>query len=367
MTDEPQSTASDHLRSIRVVAWPAFRNRSYQPYNHLLYSALANGDTRVHEFSDWRNLIRRCDVFHFHWPDSFLARSSTLGGAARNATVRAYIRRVRARGGVVVWTVHNARPNSEVGREQAAEFYAWLLDHVDGLIYHNPRTADAMLAELGLRVPADRPTLLVPHGHYADAYPAPGESAAECRRYFGLDPERRTVLLFGHIRRYKNYEHAMDIVEQSPDDWQFVIAGRARDPAYLDVLRARANGMDNVHVHARVIPDHEVGRLFTASDVVLAPYRQPLNSGVAVLALTFNRPVVMTAGYGADGLRYWHGEGMLRAVPADADLHEWVQALREADANDVGDVVRSETFSWESIARRTREFYIRLLRGGTGS
>ena len=58
--------------------------------------------------------------------------------------------------------------------------------------------------------------------------------------------------------------------------------------------RALAEGLTNVRFDFRFIPDAEIATYFAAADVVLAPYRIEAQSGVALTAFHFARPVIAT-------------------------------------------------------------------------
>ena len=49
---------------------------------------------------------------------------------------------------------------------------------------------------------------------------------------------------------------------------------------------------ERVIFHFRFIPDSEIATYFAAADVVLAPYRTEAQSGVALTAFHFGRPVI---------------------------------------------------------------------------
>ena len=65
---------------MRVVAWPAYRNRDENPYNSLLYDALRERGIDVVEYRQREPLPDAFDVFHIHWPDLVLRVPSAKGG-----------------------------------------------------------------------------------------------------------------------------------------------------------------------------------------------------------------------------------------------------------------------------------------------
>jgi beta-1,4-mannosyltransferase len=77
-----------------------------------------------------------------------------------------------------------------------------------------------------------------------------------------------------------------------PGDAALVIAGRFQDPAYEQQIRELAARDARVQIHARYLPDDELQVFLNACDVVVAPYREILTSGSAILAASFGRPIV---------------------------------------------------------------------------
>jgi hypothetical protein len=67
------------------------------------------------------------------------------------------------------------------------------------------------------------------------------------------------------------------------------------DAELADVIRSEASDSEDVHLLLRFVHPDEVPTIFAAADVVLMPYmaRSALNSGVAYLALSLNRPAVL--------------------------------------------------------------------------
>src|SRR5437879_12899485 len=77
---------------MRILAWPAFRPDTGNPYNALLYGAVERRGAEVDEFTPRRLLSGRYDVWHIHWPDRIahanaapirIAAVGLLAGSAR--------------------------------------------------------------------------------------------------------------------------------------------------------------------------------------------------------------------------------------------------------------------------------------------
>ena len=111
-------------------------------------------------------------------------------------------------------------------------------------------------------------------------------SREEARKKLGLSGN--VALFFGHIRPFKGLDIALEAWKRIPNA-TLVVAGenwwRTAAPAV----------QSNVRFDLRFIPDSEIATYFAAADVVLAPYRSEAQSGVALTAFHFSRPVIATS------------------------------------------------------------------------
>ena len=112
-------------------------------------------------------------------------------------------------------------------------------------------------------------------------------SREEARRKLGLSGN--VALFFGHIRPFKGLDIALEAWKQIRTNATLLVAGeswwRTAAPAV----------QPNVRFDLRFIPDAEIATYFAAADVVLAPYRSEAQSGVALTAFHFARPVIATS------------------------------------------------------------------------
>jgi len=112
---------------------------------------------------------------------------------------------------------------------------------------------------------------------------------AEARRRLGL--HGNVALFFGHVRPFKGLDVALRAWRLLQSNVTLVVAGEAWWRSE-DEYRALADGLTNVRFDFRYIPDAEIATYFAAADVVLAPYRIEAQSGVALTAFHFARPVI---------------------------------------------------------------------------
>jgi len=111
-------------------------------------------------------------------------------------------------------------------------------------------------------------------------------SRDEARRTLGLS--RNVALFFGHIRPFKGLDIALAAWRQIKSNATLLVAG---EPWW----NATYEQQPNVRFDLRFIPDAEIPTYFAAADVILAPYRAEAQSGVALTAFHFTRPVIATS------------------------------------------------------------------------
>jgi glycosyltransferase involved in cell wall biosynthesis len=133
-------------------------------------------------------------------------------------------------------------------------------------------------------------------------------SRTDARRALGL--KGNVALFFGHVRPFKGLDIALRAWRLLKTDVTLVVAGEAWWKGEAE-YRELAKGLDNVRLDFRFIPDAEIATYFAAADVVLAPYRIEAQSGVALTAFHFGRPVIATNVGGLPEIIEEGGNGML--------------------------------------------------------
>jgi beta-1,4-mannosyltransferase len=278
--------------ALRVLAWPLHIESDGNPYVELLYGAVARtGDADLEMFTKRRLVSRRWDIVHLHWPEWAVRRDSPLVSARDTGEFITLLRLARARGARVVWTAHDLRPHDAQGFPAIDRFMRLFATQVDYLVglsaasLHDVRQVYPQLRRVGSTV--------VPHGHYRGAYPDAGLEKRQARQMLGIADDARTLVMLGQIRPYKNAVALIEAFRRVADPGdRLVVAGRPIDGSLERQVTGAAAGDERVILHLSHVPDGEVQRYLRAADVVMLPYRAVLNSGAALLALSFDRPIV---------------------------------------------------------------------------
>lgn len=344
---------------IRVLAWPAFHTRNGNPYNWLLYSQVKKFDLHVEDFSPVELFRNRYDIWHFHWPEHFLNKDGVAVAAMKIHALAGMMRWARARGTKMIWTVHNLRSHEQL--HSALEPYFWRVftQMLDGYICFTDSGKDAARQVF----PALRsiPGFVIPHGHYREEYPGNiGKDAAKAT--LGLPVDSKVILFFGGIRPYKNVPALISAFRDlQGHNVALCIAGYAPCDALCAVIKNEARCDTRVKLFLAWASKPQVQALFGAADLVVLPFREILNSGTAMLALSLNRPVLVPARGAMPELRERVGPEWVRTYATDINTAKLRDGLAWAQSTPRSEVAPLAPFDWTEIARQTTAAYTHLL------
>jgi D-inositol-3-phosphate glycosyltransferase len=142
----------------------------------------------------------------------------------------------------------------------------------------------------------DIPVNLSPHPLFDNF----GESVSkpEAISKLSLEPGYSYLLFFGFIRAYKGLDLLIKAFADSRlrnRNLKLIIAGEFyEDPAPYLKLISDNNLLNEIILFDRFINDDEVRFFFSASDLVVQPYKSATQSGVTQIAYHFEKPMVVT-------------------------------------------------------------------------
>ncbi|MBF6063286.1 glycosyltransferase family 4 protein [Nocardia terpenica] len=317
----------------------------------LLYSAVRSaGDVIVEPFST-RALVREhWDVIHINWPEWCIRRDRGAAVTALDAMrLLLQLRAVRLRGTKVVWTLNNLRPHES---NSVVDRYVSEFSRVVDLVICS---SQSLLDEFIHEYPAIRSvdSRVVRPGNYRAVYPDNGVSTVEAREKLGLPARARILLSIGMVRRYKNIVplvRSYRELGEDTDGTSLVIAGETLDQEFARRVREECRDLDSVRLDLGYIDDASLQYYLRAADAMIASSSLAFNSASAILALSFDCPVVaphrgtfieMREQLGAEWVRTYDGgirSGVLRTAfgyqrpsgrPALERYYEWSIAGRE--------------------------------------
>ncbi len=161
---------------------------------------------------------------------------------------------------------------------------------------------------------------VIPHGLY-DQY---GKllDTKEARRNLSIN-EDFVILSFGLIRKYKGTPYLISAFEQLSSEIleksRLLIVGEIWEDRkeLLDQIE-NSPFKDKITLVDEYVPDEKVNLYFSAADVVVLPYLRASQSGIAHIAMSFGKPVVVSE---VGGLKesMANYEGTFFVPPGDVD------------------------------------------------
>jgi len=137
---------------------------------------------------------------------------------------------------------------------------------------------------------------VVPHGLYENYEKALDKSQSKKELVI---QEEFVILHFGLIRHYKGIPHLIKAFDSLPPDIaqhsRLMIVGEVWEEN--DILKQMIDSSpykDRITLEAQYIADSLIPKYFSASDVVVLPYLRSAGSGVAHLAMTYGKPVILS-------------------------------------------------------------------------
>jgi glycosyltransferase involved in cell wall biosynthesis len=236
-----------------------------------------------------------------------------------------------------------------IGDKEPAWWKRWLTDRVlqrgDALVVHAATEAeDAWRRSHGRRVVR---TFLPVH-ELGGAMP----SREEAKRSLGLQG-CSVALFFGHVRPFKGLDIALRAWPLVKSDVTLLVAGEAWWGKEEEYRRQAEACLHRARFDFRFVPDAEIATYFAAADVVLAPYRIEAQSGVALTAFHFARPVIAAAVGGLPEII--DGENGILIPPEDpaalaAAVDEFFTA-RDRAAMERAAAATARKYSWPEYAK----------------
>jgi len=285
--------------SLRIFAWPAFSSRKLNPYNYILYSAIASyPDVVVVDYifnprnflTFWKYTSSSCTVYHMHWPQSVFATPNNIKAFGNFLAFCMMLSLLKLSRKKLVWTVHNlvAHESNLPGARRFLDklLYSW----VDGFISMNQAGIGQIKAKARTR--ANQHFTYIQHPHYRGYY-SNTLSKAQAREKLGIGVDDFVYVFFGQIKTYKNVNGLIQAFKQLKLRNKFlVIAGKASD-RMITTLKKKINGSANILFKPFFIKDEEIEVYLNAADIMVTPYLEIFNSGSLFLNLSFNRPTLI--------------------------------------------------------------------------
>ncbi|WP_412507127.1 glycosyltransferase family 4 protein [Roseovarius sp. SYSU LYC5161] len=237
-------------------------------------------------------------ILHAHWFAGIFndARSE---GEARSRLHRAcdQILAFRERTGArLIWTAHNVFPHGNRFPETFLELRRWTLEHFDAIHVLQESHVPVLEESYGKTLPNP---FTVPHMTYCGTILDSVDPVA-ARAWLGLPSEARVFGFFGSLQSYKRLDRFLEAFDRLRRDSDRPVAAVIGGVPGADDTACRLQLDRDLDPDIRLLPrriqDHEIQYLHRASDVMVFPYAETLNSGAALMSASFRTPFLMPRG-----------------------------------------------------------------------
>ncbi len=255
----------------------------------------------------------------------------------------------RVRGCKVVLICDNVIPHEH--RPLDAGLTRYMLNAADAFVV----MSKSVLEDLR-RFRPGAPARLIPHPLYTH-FGEPIERRI-ARSRLGWKAEERVLLFFGYIRRYKGLDvllRAMPAIKARTGARLVVLGEFYEDRVPYDTIVADAglSGGD-VTMTGEYVPSESVGVTFSASDLVVLPYRDATQSGIVQVAFQLERPVLCTRVGGLEEMVTDGATGLIIPPEDEGALADAVERYfaNNMEAKLVAEIRRVKAgMGWDSLAR----------------
>ena len=191
----------------------------------------------------------------------------------------------------IVWTLHNIMPHNveHIGfnrwvRHLFAKQCEWIRVFSEDSIIRATQELEINIEKF----------IVVPEGDYTSVY-TNTITQQQARNELNLDQDDKVLLSLGYIKPYKGIENLIKEFSKIPNKKvQLLIAGQVMDKKYFKNLQNTINQLKDNRIKLKdiFIPVENLQIYYNAADVVVLPFDKVENSGSAIMAMGFKKPII---------------------------------------------------------------------------
>lgn len=165
----------------------------------------------------------------------------------------------------------------------------------DAIVAHNNVSKKELVDKVNI---ARSKIKIIPHGSYLGSI-IEMQSKSFAREKLNITKNAKVLLFFGQIKDVKGLDVLLEampkIIEEVPDAI-LLIAGKVWKTDFLkyQAIIEKHSLESHCRTDIRYIPDNEIAAYYGAADLVVLPYKKIYQSGVLLMAMSFNRPVMVS-------------------------------------------------------------------------
>lgn len=338
---------------MKILAWPAYKNKESNPYNWMLYSEIAkNRNVVIEEFSVRRLLLNKIDIIHIHWPENFLNKKNTIKTSFNMIFFFTLIFMLKIKRVKIIWTAHNIFSHEEYHPYLEKIFWTYFLKNIDACICPTHVGEKELINKHKSIRNIKRFTIYL--GHYKEAYKN-NLSKEEARKILGIKNSDIVLLNLGKIREYKGL---IELIEEfkkiNQPSYLLYIVGESKNKTLEENIKKRLN--NKIKFIPKLIHSDKIQQYINSADLLILPYRKIFNSGAVLLALSFNKPVLVPKTSTFKEIQGKIGSKWIKTYEGELNMINIKEGIKWAIEKRIGKP-NINIFNWDKIAKETIRAY----------
>ena len=171
----------------------------------------------------------------------------------------------------------------------------------------------------------------------------------DIRKRYDVKKDKNILLFFGSVRQGKGLEQFLETFSKLKlNDWVFLIAGKGGEKILEEKVLDITDSSSNIIFDNRYIPDEEVESYFRQCNRIVLPYENTLNSGILLLAKTFNTQVIANTNF----------KDLLGLEDQCGDLLNPLELQKMLSTNNIKDNSKNhnKNLSWKNIIEEFQKY-----------
>lgn len=200
-------------------------------------------------------------------------------------------------------TIHDVESFGAKNRES---FVSYFYKSVNGIIVHNKTSYDVLCKQVEQfcksadnYIQLIKKSHIVHHGSYIDLLPAK-ISKELAKQRFSFNADDFVFLFFGQIKTVKGLDILLKayakLQESVNEKVKLIVAGKVWKTEWNDyeLIIEKYKLTHNIRLDIKYIPDNEIVYYYSAADCVVLPYKKIFQSGVLLMAQSYQVPVIVS-------------------------------------------------------------------------
>jgi len=206
---------------------------------------------------------------------------------------------------------------------------------------------------------------IIPHGNFLPFIDIKKKSYA--KNILGLPKNKKILLFFGMIKEVKGLDVLLkgfrNVVSENPDTI-LLIAGRVWQDSFekYQLLINKYNLTQNIILHTKFIQQDKVDYYFSSCDLVILPYKKIYQSGVLLMSLSYEKPVLVSDLLPFTEIIKNNENGFIFKSESSSDLYEKINSIlnnkeliNKVQENS-SEMIKAK-YSWDEIGRLSKIAY----------